>query len=678
MRDALRSGRNPIAVQASDRVTPLFSVVVPVFKTRRQYLEECVRSVLSQTEQDWELLLVDDGNGPDLASDLAILAARDPRMRVIRSPKNVGIALASQLGVDAASGTFLALLDHDDTLSPVALEHVAARIVADPTVDYIYSDEDKVDESGNYCSPFFKPDWSPERFRHQMYTCHLSVLRLSLVREVGGFRPEFDGAQDYDLVLRVTERARRVAHVAEILYHWRIHAGSTSLDGNQKPAAEDARCRAVAEHCERVGIDAEVSPAAYGSVRVRRRHSVLPLVSILVPTYGKSVMLRGRDETLILNCLASVESLTTYANLEFVIVGDRRMSDHLVTAVLGATRHPIYYVDYEQPVSGFNFSEKVNIAASKAHGEYLLLLNDDVEVITEDWVEELLGLAQQGDVGAVGGKYYFEDDSIQHAGVIGVGGAYHLFYQRKAGDDPYGAHLSVPRECSILTGACLMVSRKKFLAVGGFTQSLPNNFNDVDFSLKLRGDGYRNIWTPYVEMYHFESQSRVNRVEEFEGQILLRRWGTRILQDPYYNPNLLAFDGGWQPNPDWDSVSRSWPRRTDKLDSTNLTGYLEANPDLAELVRIHPAFDIYGHFEEHGRREGRLQIAATPRPKFDRNRLSLVRATPTNFSVDGYLAANPDLLEAARQNPHWDARAHFESHGTREGRYVYQELKEPG
>ena len=247
---------------------PLFSIITPVYRTPLGYLEACIASVEAQTFRDWELLLIDNGNDGDLASWLNQRAASDPRVRVIRSDQNLGISEGSELGVTAASGEFIALLDHDDMLSPVALSRMAEAIGSTPAADYLYSDEDKLFAESVYADPFFKPGWSPERFRHQMYTCHLSVLRTSLVREVGGFRPGFDGSQDYDLVLRVTERARAITHVPEIIYHWRAHSESTALGSDLKPFARTAAKRALEEHCERTGIDADVDDGPAPGVSV--------------------------------------------------------------------------------------------------------------------------------------------------------------------------------------------------------------------------------------------------------------------------------------------------------------------------------------------------------------------------------------------------------------------------
>jgi GT2 family glycosyltransferase len=657
----------------------LFSIITPVYRTPLDYLEACIASVEAQTSQDWELLLIDNGNEEDLASWLDQRTAFDSRLRVIRSEQNLGISGGSQLGVTAANGEFIALLDHDDVLSPVALKRMAEAIGLTPAADYLYSDEDKLFADSVYADPFFKPDWSPERFRHQMYTCHLSVLRTSLVREVGGFRSGFDGSQDYDLVLRVTERAGAITHVPEILYHWRAHAESTALGSDLKPFARTAAKRALEEHCERTGIDADVDDGpAPGVFRVRRRISGDPLVSFLLPT-GKSASIRGRPVApLVLNFIDSVEATTTYRNFEYVISYDSDMDPAVLAEVERRCTRPVKLAEYETPVEGFSFAAKVNMAAVRADGECLIVLNDDLEMITPNWVQELIGHALDSTVGAVGGMYYFEDDTIQHAGVACAAGPYHLSYGLPRGTGVFGNHLQVARECAVLTGACLAVRRDAFFAVGGFTELLPNNFNDVDFCLKLSSYGLRNIWTPYVEMYHFESKSRVNTVRSFELSSLRERWGRRLYTDPWYNPNLNGAWPTWEHFDDWDVKVRSWPVVVTNLTQLDLPRYLELNPDLAAEVERNPAWDVVAHFASAGHREQRLQAVTHLRHEQDQNRfareLRLVPAAEDGFNRDGYLLANPDLYEVAENDPTWDAYEHLLRFGIEEKRSMYVAL----
>ncbi len=654
---------------------PLFSIVTPVYRTPLEYLEACIASVEAQTFGDWELLLVDNGNPDDLSDWLRRRVAAEARIRIVRTPVNLGITGGSRLGVDAAAGEFIALLDHDDTLSPLALSRMAEAIARTPDADYLYSDEDKIigRDPWVYGEPFFKPDWSPERFRHQMYTCHFSVLRASLVREVGGFCDGYEGSQDYDLVLRVTEKARSVVHVPEILYHWRAHEGSTARASEQKPFAQEAARKAVQEHCERLGIAAEVCDGPHpGVYRVRRRLAGRPLVSFLLPTSRRTASIRGEVVPLVLHFVESVEERTTYENFEYVLCYDStEMDPALLAEVERRCSRPLTLVEYVQPAEGFNFSTTVNRTAARARGEYLIVLNDDLEVITPDWVEELLGHAQDPTVGAVGGLYYFEDETVQHAGVACAAGPAHLFRGLPRGSSPPGSHLAVARECSVLTGACLAVRREAFFAVGGFTEELPNNFNDVDFCLKLASLGLRNIWTPFVEMYHFESKSRDNTVRSHEIDWLAERWGRQLWRDPFYNPNLKGIAPRWDHFDDWDRVTRDWALVVTRASQIELPLYLELNPDLAATRERDPDWDVIEHFRMFGRYEQRRQAVKRERHPADRNSLRRVPATREGFDRTGYLLANPDLRAIAAADPAWDPYEHLVAHGLAEGRQMY-------
>jgi GT2 family glycosyltransferase len=599
---------------------PLFSIVTPVYRPPLAFLSACVQSVLDQTLDDWELVLVDDGNdSAELLDLLAELEASHTGIRVVHSPTNLGIAGASQLGLRHATGHFVALLDHDDTLSPVALERMSDAIGSHPDADYLYSDEDKIDESGAFRDPFFKPDWSPERFRCHMYTCHLGVVRRTLALEVGGFRDGFDGSQDYDLVLRVTEQARQVVHVPEILYHWRAHRGSTALEAEQKPAAFTSAKRALEEHCTRTGIDAEVvDGSGLGTYRLRRRLSSTPLISLVIPTRGQIAPIRGQESTLVEHFIASIEAQSTYDNFEYVVVHDARMPATALSAVKAAAAHPWTAVAYDHDDFNFNFSRAINLGAVHARGDLLVLLNDDMELISPEWLEELAALVSDPSVGAVGGKYYFEDDTIQHAGLTCAAAPNHLLYRVARRPQVFGSHLDVTREVTALTGACLAVTRHSFFAVGGFTERLPNNFNDVDFCLKLRALGLRNIWTPNVELYHFESKTRTNSVDEYEQDRLALRWGARLRNDPYYNPNLVAIPPQWQPYPDWQQTTRSWPQVVGNHGVFEAEAYLELNPDLVAARANDPEWDLAGHFATFGALERRLQAVRRPRHPLDK------------------------------------------------------------
>jgi len=525
---------------------PLFSVITPVFDPPEAVLRACLDSVRDQTFTDWEHCLVDDGStAPHVRAVLDEYAAADARFRVTYRSANGGIIAASNDALDMATGEFVALLDHDDLIVVDALSSVAAALDADPLIDYCYSDEDNLSPRGELITPFYKPDWSPERFRSQMYTCHLSVARRSIVEDVGGFHPGYEGAQDYDLILRVTEQARHVHHIPRILYHWRMLPTSVAGNAEAKPYAFESGRRAVQAHCDRAGVGAVVEHGRVpGVYRVRRTiEGEPPLVSVIIPTRGSTGRVWGVERCFVVDAVRSVLELATYPSLEFVVVADEGMSDAVVRALMRVAGDRLKLVWFDRP---FNFSEKMNLGAAHATGRYLLLLNDDIEVISPDFLETMVALAQDDDVGMVGAKLLFADGCLQHAGhVYNAGNPYHAMF-RFHGDElgPSGL-LLVNRECSGVTAACALVKASVFDEVGGFTTLLGNNFNDVDFSLKIRHKGYRILWTPHAQLYHFESMSREPKVLVPEHDFIKLRWWHQLHHDPYYNPNLAPSRDDW-------------------------------------------------------------------------------------------------------------------------------------
>jgi len=528
---------------------PVFSILTPVYDTPAAILRACVRSVRRQRFRDWELCLVDDGSGAaHVAPLLDQLARTDPRLRVGRRTSNGGIVAASNDALAMARGTWIVLLDHDDVLEPDALTSMASAIERHPLADYLYSDEDVLSTWGDHVNPFYKPDWSPERLRSQHYTTHLSVLRRSLVEEVGGFRAGFEGAQDHDLVLRVTERAREVHHVPRALYHWRSVETSVAGRVDAKPYAYEAGRRAVQEHCDRSGIAATVehgpTPGVY---RVRRQVHGEPLVSVIIPTRGSVGRVWGARRTFVVEAVRSLLHGATYENFELVVVADRDTPDHVVRRLRSLAGDRLRLEWFDEP---FNFSVKVNRGAAVARGEHLLLLNDDVEVVTPDFVETMLGFAQDADVGMVGAKLLFADGRLQHGGhVYTADGPHHIFFGWPGDHEGPGRLLLVARECSGVTAACALVPASVFQEVGGMTPLLPANFNDVDLSLKIRETGRRIVWTPDAVLYHFESQSRVPTVTAEEMDVMMSRWSTQLAHDPYHNPNLEPGQGWWLERP---------------------------------------------------------------------------------------------------------------------------------
>jgi GT2 family glycosyltransferase len=512
---------------------PLLSVITPAHNTPPDVLAACVESVRGQAYTNWQHCIADDGS--TAAGTVAGLRqySDDPRVRLVRIERG-HVSVASNAALSVATGEFVAFLDHDDELAPEALAEVVRYLNAHPDADVIYSDEDKLDETGQRCEPYFKPDWSPELFLNYMYTCHLMMVRRSLVEEAGGFRRGFEGAQDYDLLLRLMEKTTRIHHIPRVLYHWRKSPSSTASSGAVKPWALEAGRRALEDYAKRTGLAAEVRPGPHpGMYRVRRSIRNEPLVSIVIPTTGRP---HGGRGDLFARCLRSLGK-TAWRRLEVIVATD----DRELTA---GARHALERLPHSIVHSGqatFNFSHKVNEAVRRARGEHVLLFNDDLEVTSSDWLTSLLELSQLSDVGAVGAKLVYPDGRLQHVGMLmGVCGlAAHAFHRFPGSTTGYFGSTGVTRECSAVTAACLMTRKVVFEEVGGFDEELPVDFNDVDFCLRLRAAGYRVLFTPYAELTHHESASFGQRVQsQVEASSMRQRWGAVLERDPYYNPNL--------------------------------------------------------------------------------------------------------------------------------------------
>lgn len=519
------------AMRAESRTykhAPLVSIITPVFDTPVPWLEAAIESVLAQAYENWELILVDDAStDADTVAALPVLAARDPRIFLERLEKSGGISAASNKGLAVASGDWIGLLDHDDLLEPDALFQNVKLLQAHPDADLIHSDEDKLTENG-FDAPLFKPDWSPDFFLSYNYICHFTTLRRTVVDAVGGFRSEFDGAQDYDLFLRVTERTQRIHHIPRILYHWRRSASSTSDNIRRKPKALEAGKRAIEEHLQRRGEAGHVAvdwrTHAYWVKRdVRRARRVC----IIIP---------ARDGIPLLSrCIESLVKKTGYADYEIVIVNNDSHSDE-ARDYFSQTKHRV--LNFEGP---FNFSAINNFAVERTECPWLLFLNNDVEIIDSEWLSAMVEHVQRPEVGAVGARLLYPDDTIQHAGVVlGVGGiAQHAFRGFPAEDPGVNRQLQVTRNYSSVTGACLMTRREVFNEVGGFDEErLPVTFNDVDLCLKLHRAGYLIVYTPFAKLYHHESATRRRSVEALETDVMRERWPDFLERDPFYNPNL--------------------------------------------------------------------------------------------------------------------------------------------
>jgi len=520
--------------------TPTISVLLPAFDTAERYLRAALDSVFAQLYPNWELCVADDASTlPHVRCVLAEYAARDARVKLALRDENGHIAAASNSALALATGEYVALLDHDDVLARDALFHVALAVNRQPDVDVLYSDEDKIDEDGHRSEPYFKPDWSPDSLLARMYTGHLAVFRRALVTEIGGFRTGFDGSQDYDLVLRLTERTDRIHHIPRVLYHWRIHAASTASDGASKGYAYEAGRRALEEALARRGEPGRVDQLEQPGCYVVRYALLRPeKISIIIPTRD-----HGDD---VERALASIFARPTYPDFELVLV-DNGSTDPAALATFArwsAAEPRVRVLRYDVP---FNFAAINNYAARNSDGTYLLFLNNDVEVVTQDWLEAMVEQAQRPSIGAVGPKLLYPDGRIQHAGVVtGIGGiAGHVHKYADGGTGGYFNILRTVNNYSAVTGACLMLRRQVFERAGGFDEALGIAFNDVDLCLKIGALGLRNVYLPHVVLVHDESKSRgyddtADKQARYsrEAGIMQERWHCESRNDPHYSPHL--------------------------------------------------------------------------------------------------------------------------------------------
>ena len=511
---------------------PAFSIITPVYNPPIWALKACIDSVLNQSFTDWEWCIADDCSpNPEVRQVLQKLAKKDKRVRLDFRSENGGIVEASNSAIKMARGEFIALLDHDDSLTLDALSVVSQAVLDNPMVDYLYSDEDKIDKQGVLFDEFRKPSFSPERLRGQNYCCHFSIFRRSLITQIGAFRSGFDGSQDYDLILRATEAAREVVHITEVLYHWRVVEGSTAGSLEAKPYTVDSARKAVEEHCVRVGISAEVQSIQNGYLHVKRRLSSQPRVSIVMPTRGDRKRVWGIDTCLAAKSIRSIFDRSSYGNYEIVLVHDT--VDELDPEIKSLTSDDrLSVLWYSKP---FDFSEKCNLGVIHSTGDIVILLNDDTEVMSRDWIETLIGFLEDEDVAMVGPMTILEDGRIQSAGHSNNPSIHNL-----AGGEPVGSpgqfgERLISREISGITGACAAISRDRYLELGGFSTTFPHSFNDVDFSFKALERGYRIIWTPLAKIWHFESLTRNPIVREEEFHLLLRRWGRYFGVDRFSN-----------------------------------------------------------------------------------------------------------------------------------------------
>jgi O-antigen biosynthesis protein len=508
------------------------TVLVAAVGSTVDLVSDTVDSLRAQTAGDWEAIVV---TGDD---DLAAVGAAVDRpgadgrvsVRAPTSPRGWAAALAESL--DGAGGELVTWIDAGDRLDPVAFERVLAVAIDD--VDFVYTDEDELDDDGAPTEPRLKPDWSPDRLRAYPYTGRLAVFRRSVLDASGGIRPELALALDHDVALRVAERARRVVHVTEVLYHRRRPYSGTTPD--RAPAVE---LRAVAEHLDRVGFPATVQHDRERPRLLRLRPSLRarPPVSIVIPTGGHRRVVHGQPMNLVSNCVGSIVARSTYPDYEIVAVVDEGTDDDARAELVAAGRDRLRIVPYREP---FNFARKINLGVLHTRSDYLVLLNDDTEVITPEWIESLLMFARDPAIGAVGAKLRFADGRLQHVGVVAVdGNPGHPYYGFPADFDGHTDNARTPTNRIAVTAACMMTRRDCFDAVGGLSLEFPLNYNDVDYCLKLHHAGRRIVFDPYAELFHFETSSRATgRVSEDELATLRARWGRILRRDPYYNPGF--------------------------------------------------------------------------------------------------------------------------------------------
>jgi glycosyltransferase involved in cell wall biosynthesis/LmbE family N-acetylglucosaminyl deacetylase len=532
-----------LAAVSAMRQPPLISVLLPVYNAPVKFLKCAIESVRTQLYTHWELCIADDASTDrDVKAWLEHYVKLDPRIRVEFRTENGHISKASNTALGMAKGEFVALLDQDDVLPEYALYYVAKAIEAHSDVGIIYSDEDKLDEQENRCNPYFKPDWNYELFLGQNFICHLGVYRRSLLNHIGGFREGFEGSQDHDLALRCVEHLQphQIIHIPRILYHWRVHVESTAYGIDAKPYALTAGVQAINDHLMRScpGATAELIP----QIHHYRVHFPIPeprpSVSIIIPTRNRLDLIRP--------CIEGVLTKTEYRNFEIVVIDNN--SDEADVLRYLRTLEQSKKIRVLRDNRPYNFSALNNAAIAKTDAEFVLLLNNDVMVISPDWLGEMVAVASRPGIGAVGARLWFPDDTLQHGGVLlGLGGvAGHAHLGLKINNSGYFNRASLMQSMSAVTAACLLVRRSIYLEVGGLDEkNLAVAFNDVDFCLKVREAGYRNVWTPFAELYHYESASRGSdqmpaQIDRFLSEVAFMRykWGSLLQSDPAYNPNL--------------------------------------------------------------------------------------------------------------------------------------------
>ena len=517
---------------------PLFSIIVPIYKIDKEWLDKCIRSVINQYYRNWELILVDDASEKDDLKDLITTnASQDSRIKTHILKENSGIAEATNFGIKHATGQFIALLDHDDELTPDALTWVTWALNKNPDALWLYSDEDLITTTGKCHSPYFKPDFSPEFLLSNMFTCHFSVYAAHILNEVDGIRKGFDGSQDHDLALRLSEiiPKDKIIHIPRVLYHWREIPGSTAAGVTAKPKAPAAGRKAVAEALQRRRIKGKITSYELSATiyQVEFKPTEFPKVSVIIPS--KNAI------SLVKKCIDSVREFTDYPNYEIVVINNASDDPEFLKYLeKEQSENKVKVVHYDKP---FNHSDMNNIAADSVNSEFVLFLNNDIEIISEKWLEQLVGAAQlDKSIAVVGGLLLYPNNQVQHGGIIlglvGTAGHAHKYMHR---DLPgYFGRLHTLQEMSGITAALALVRRSSFINVNGFdSDRYPTLYNDVDLCIRLQKNGFRCIYNPMVRAIHYETKTRaIDPNEMLYRQRLVDDYSEALNNDPFYNPNL--------------------------------------------------------------------------------------------------------------------------------------------
>ena len=540
--------------------SPKISIVVPMYKTNMKFFEELINSLKNQTYSKWELCLAD--GSPEKNKEFEKIIENNNKIKYKFLGKNDGISENTNEAIKMATGDYIGFLDHDDTLSENALYEIVNCLNKDKSVDFIYTDEDKLDQNYMYFDPYFKPDFSPETLECNNYITHFVVVKKDLIDKIGMLDSKYNGAQDFDFVLRATEKSKKIVHIPKVLYHWRVHRESTAFLPDTKPYAFEAGKRAVEAHLNRIGKKANVeeSQDVPGAYKINYEIVGNPNVTIIIPNKDNIKLLK--------RCINSILKLTTYKNYEIFIIENnsiknttfkyyKKIAKNNKIKILNYNKNTIMDLNGERKLEldnnensklEFNYSSLINFGVKNSKSDFILQLNNDTLLLTPNWLEIFIGYAQNKEIGAVGARLYYPDKTIQHAGIIlGINGI--------AGNAlvnlPYGKHAyfgieAITRNVSAVTGACLFCRRNLYEEVGFMdNKKFKVAFNDVDFCLKLLERGYRNIYNPYIELIHYESKTRgyedsPEKIKRFEKETenFRKRWSKLLQNDPYYNPNL--------------------------------------------------------------------------------------------------------------------------------------------